>query len=109
MVDTMIYVKLHESEDGSILAMCDESLIGRTLSEGELFIDINSYSDFYVGELVDTKNYELHGLEGIVSFNIIGTESVEFCIRNSIVEIENIKTVEGVPVAHAYKVDKPGN
>lgn len=105
----MIYVKLHESDDGNIIAMCDESLIGKTLSEGELFIDINSYSDFYTGELVDAASYELPELDEVISFNIIGEESVEFCIRNSIIEAENIKTVEGVPVAHAYKVDKPGS
>ncbi|MCL5092986.1 MAG: DUF424 family protein [Candidatus Marsarchaeota archaeon] len=103
----MIYVKMHESDDGDILAMCDESLIDKTLSEGEMLIDVKGYSDFYTGELVDATNYELPRLDEVISFNIIGEESVGLCIRNSIIDIDNVKTIEGVPFAHAYKVDKP--
>ena len=87
--------------------MCDESLIDKTLSEGEMLIDVKGYSDFYTGELVDATNYELPRLDEVISFNIIGEESVGLCIRNSIIDIDNVKTIEGVPFAHAYKVDKP--
>ena len=52
----MIYIKIHETEHGAkILAMCDKSLIGKVLEEGNVYIDLKLYSDFYTGELIDEE------------------------------------------------------
>ena len=36
----MIYIKIHQAEEGDIIAACDESLIDKVLEEGEIYIDL---------------------------------------------------------------------
>lgn len=98
----MIYLKIHDTDEGTILAMCDESLIGRILEEGDLVIDLKDYSDFYVGDLVDPENIELPEHQKFSSANIIGKEAVESAIRQNLIKEENVNTVMDVPYAHAY-------
>lgn len=103
----MIYIKLHDTDNGSIIAMCDQSLIGKTLSEDDLFIDLKSYASFYKGELVSpSKAKELIDSKRIYSANIVGKESVEVAVAMGIVHESAILSVEGVPYAHAYAVEE---
>jgi hypothetical protein len=102
----MIYIKSHKTDEGLILAMCDESLIGSVLDDGKMFIDIKRYADFYVGELVDkAKAKELISPEKISSVNVIGEEAIQVAISNSVISKDNVKSIKGVPYAQAYKVD----
>ena len=85
--------------------MCDESLIDKVLEEGKLVIDIKSYSDFYKGKLISPD--EPNGIPArskIFSANIMGRESVKVAMDWGVIEKGHIKTVSGVPYAHAYKV-----
>ena len=74
----MIYIKLHQTDKGVIIAMCDEKLIGKVLKDKYLEMDIKKYSDFYKGDLVKPED-----AEGIIkdssfySANIVGDESVK--------------------------------
>jgi hypothetical protein len=97
----MIYLKVHETENGGrILAMCDKSLIGRVLEEGDVYIDLKNYSDFYVGELIkDEKEIEV---KNVSSVNIIGKEAVALAIKNGVIKKDDVRTVEGVPYAQVY-------
>ncbi len=45
------YVKIHRQGGYTIVAVCDEDLLGKELVEGELKISISE--DFYGGELVN--------------------------------------------------------
>ena len=104
---SMIYIKTHEAENGSLIAMCDESLIDKTLSEGDIFIDIKAYNSFYKGELVSEERAKkiIEERDVVYSANIIGKEAVGIALKTGIIEKENVLTVKKVPYAHAYKVD----
>ena len=105
----MIYLKLHDTDKGAIVAMCDEALIDKTLSEGDLFIDIKSYASFYKGELVSKqKAKEAIGTKPVYSANIMGKESVAVGIEMMIISEEAVLSAEGVPYAHAYAVEDKG-
>lgn len=102
----MIFIKIHDTENGKILAMCDEKLIDEILSEDELVINIKNYQDFYSGELIDQhENLSSRiSLKEIFSANIIGEEAVALGIRNKIIKKEHIKLINKIPYAHAYKI-----
>lgn len=101
----MIYVKLHDTENGVLLAMCDEGLIDRVIEDGDVYINIRDYSEFYRGSLIGPN--ELRGMlpEKLHSANVIGDEAVGAAVENSIVKKENVRTASGIRYAHAYRVD----
>ncbi len=106
MTTMKMYIKTHEAEKGTVIAMCDESLIDKVLSEGDVFIDIKTYKDFYTGELVDAQRAKnIIKEKTVYSANLVGKESVAIGLETGIVNKENVLKVEKVPYAHAYKVD----
>jgi hypothetical protein len=107
MDESMIYIKTHISENGSVIAMCDSTLITETLEEGDILIDIKTYSSFYNGELVnkDRALKIIANADRIYSANLVGKESVEIGLEAQIIEQSNVLMVKKVPYAQAYRVD----
>ncbi len=105
MADVMIYIKIHDSENGKIIGMCDSSLINKVLIDGELEINIRDYSEFYKGELVSVeKAAEMLDPKKVYSANIIGRESVDAAIRGQIIHKDGIMKVRDIPYANAFKI-----
>ncbi|MCL4379289.1 MAG: DUF424 family protein [Candidatus Marsarchaeota archaeon] len=102
----MIYVKVHNTENGKIIAMCDESLIGKVLEDGKLVMDLKAYSDFYNGSLITPSQFPDMPADEIVSANVVGEESVDVAIKHRIIGKGHVKMINGVPYAHAYAVDR---
>lgn len=103
----MIYIKTHESENGSVVAMCDDTLIDKILEEGDVYLDIKSYSSFYKGELVDAKRAKdiIEERDVVYSANLVGKESIKVGLDTGIIEKDNVLKVKKVPYAQAYKVN----
>jgi hypothetical protein len=88
-----------------MVALCDESLIDKVLEDKEIVIDIKNYSDFYKGDLIPSKELSvIVSANEIVSANVIGRESVDAAIGSKVIDGSRVKTVNGVPYAHAYKI-----
>lgn len=103
----MIYLKLHNTDNGDILAMCDSTLIEKVLSEDDLEINIRDYSDFYKGQLLDRKAADpLIKREKVYCANIVGKESVDLALEKGIIEKGNIKRIMKVPYANAFRIIK---
>jgi hypothetical protein len=102
-----VYIKTHEADKGTVIAMCDESLIDRVLSEGDIYIDIKSYKEFYNGELADQARAKkiITGKASIYSANLVGKEAIKIGLDTGIIQSENVMKVSKVPYAHAYRVD----
>ena len=101
----MIYIKIHDSENGKIVGMCDSSLIDKVLTEGDLEINIKDYSEFYIGELVTAdKAVTMLDPQKIYSANIIGKESVDAAIRSNIIHKDGVMKVGKTPYANAFKI-----
>lgn len=98
----MIYLKIHDTDEGHIIAMCDESLIGKVYEEKELVIDLKDYSDFYIGDLTDPENLLISRDLKFNSANIVGEESIKVALKNGLIEKENINSIMGIPYAHTY-------
>ena len=97
-------MKLHNTRDGKILAMCDASALNRVLKEGEVIIDTKTYADFYKGRLMNVESLDSVAISDINSANIVGEESINAAIERYIIGKNNVKKVRGVPYAHAYRI-----
>ena len=103
----MIYVKLHKAQEKLLVAMCDQDLIDKVLEEGDIVLDLKSYSNFYVGELADPDDaVKKVDVSKVYSSNVVGKESVKAAIDMGLVEPENVKSVMGVPFAQSFKIEK---
>ncbi len=99
----MIYMKIHDTENGKILAMCDEELLGRIFSEGKRELDLNKYSDFYNGELVGEQEAKkrIEGIE-IYCANAVGQNSVQVLKSRVDISEGDVKIIEKVPFVQIY-------
>lgn len=102
----MIYLKVHVSDNGKILAMCDSTLIDKILTEGELEINIKDYSEFYSGQLIAKEGaLSLIKREEIITANIVGEEAVKIALEKKIIEKSHIKKISNVPYANAFRLN----
>jgi hypothetical protein len=102
----MIYLKQHDTEKGRIIAMCDEKVLGRVLSEGVREVDLNKYAGFYRGELVNSeKAAEEIGDEKFYSANVVGEESVKVFLKKGMADQGSVAVVEGVPFIQIFLIE----
>jgi len=86
---------------GTILVnICDEELVGRTVTEGELRVHLSS--EFYSGEVVDTGE-ALRLIRTCSIVNLAGTRSVSLAVDNNVGSPEAIREIEEVPFLMIYK------
>ena len=88
--------KIHKAEGKVIISIADKDLIGKEFEEGDKYLNISK--SFYQGEELGEEEV-LKLLEDANSMNIVGKESVDFCIKNKIVEEEHVLEIEKIPFA----------
>jgi uncharacterized protein len=101
----MIYFKSYMTEHGSVVAMCDQELIGRVLRSGKLVLDLDKYASFYKGELMSEEEAAVRiGSEKIYSANVVGERSVGIVVKFGLVAAEDVRIVEDVPFVQIYAI-----
>ena len=95
----MIIAKERIANGRKLVAVCDGELLGKCFEENGLQIDLTG--EFYKGEEAD-ENKLIKMLDGTSSANFVGKESVDFGLRNGVLEKENVKTISGIPHAHSF-------
>ncbi len=94
-----MYVKIHIHERDTILAACDEDLVGRTFRADGKKLDVSEI--FYKGESVSREVLARRMKEASI-MNLVGEESVAVAIEegyataDSIIEIDGVKHVQVV-------------
>ncbi len=94
-----MYIKIHKSYR-TVVAICDDDLIGKKFKEGERLLDVRE--SFYKGEHVDhDKAVEVMKAQSYddATFNIVGKESVAAAQEAGIITKEGVGTVENIPFA----------
>ncbi len=87
--------------------MCDQDIIDSVLEEGNVYIDIKSYSDFYKGKIINSKKPGTKIDKNIISSsNIIGNDSVKLAISWGIISEDNVMLINNIKYAQSYKVGK---
>jgi hypothetical protein len=81
-----------------VVAFCDNDLLGKRFEEGNFQLDLKE--DFFKGQLVDEET-ALKLLKKMekedATFYIVGKNSINLCISNSLINPESIKYIEGIP------------
>jgi hypothetical protein len=94
-------MRVSETHDHYIVAICDKPLLGKTLIEGQIKFKVSE--EFYGGELVDSKIC-LNHLEKATIANMIGKSAVQTAINAGLVHEQAVLYIEGHPHAQWVKL-----
>lgn len=89
-------VKVHNTPNGRMLAICDSDLLGKVFDEGDL--QLNLSSQFYQGQEKAAPEIEML-LKDCYMVNVVGKEAVSFLVELEMVDKDNILTIAGIPYA----------
>jgi len=86
---------------GTILVnICDEELVGRTVTEGQLKVHLSR--EFYSGEVVGMGE-ALRLIRTCSIVNLAGSRSVALAVDNDVGAPEAVREIEEVPFLMIYK------
>lgn len=88
--------KEHEAENGIVLSIVDDELLGKKFEEGKFQLDLSS--EFYLGEKKSEEEL-VELMKSSYIINIVGKKSVEFALKNKFIEPNAILVVSGIPHA----------
>ena len=91
-----VYLKIHRRNDIDTVACCDEALLNRILTEGNLRIEINS--NFYGGDLLDIEQ-AMEILKVASYFNIVGENITNKAIALQILTKDGVRKINNIPMA----------
>jgi len=98
-----MYMKIHQTPKGRIVACCDKELIGKQLKEDNTFLDLEKHKSFYQGELVGEEALE-RALKSFSSVNLIGERCVKVAKKMDLVTEEHIVKIGDVPHVQIYNI-----
>jgi hypothetical protein len=94
-----MFVKIHRDERETILAACDEELVGRTFRSEGARLDVSEI--FYKGESVG-REVLVERMKSATIMNLVGEEVVAIAIEqgyateSSVIEIDGIRHLQVV-------------
>jgi len=91
-------VKIHNRDGNVLIAICDSELLGKKFSEGNKQLDLTS--TFYKGTEVDEKKLK-EDIKRAYILNIVGKKSINFALKEGIIQKEHIITIQDIPHAQA--------
>lgn len=96
-----VYIKLHTRGELTILAICDEEILGKTYREGILRLEIKK--EFY-GDRKVTIDEALRMIDEVMIVNMVGRNVVGEAIKRGIIPSEGVITVAGIPHVQIIKL-----
>ena len=97
-----MYLKIHPSPEGEIVALCDEDILGRVLTEGRMRLDLKAHGSFYKGRKV-AQAEAVRALTGARNANIVGGQSLD-AAKKAGLDISGTVLVSGIPHLQIYRV-----
>lgn len=100
-MDIMIYMKIHRATGDTILAACDEEVLGNTYRGEDTKITVSE--TFYNGRLVTEEEFIDH-MEDVTIMNLVGERAVSIAIEKGHVSEDCILDIGGVKHAQVVKI-----
>jgi len=97
-----MYLKIHSTPNGDVVAICDAVLIGKILSQGKMRIDLEKYSGFYIGEKVEPES-AIAALRAAPNANIVGEKSLA-AAKTAGLEVSGAIKIGGIPHLQLYRI-----
>ncbi|MFH1393401.1 MAG: DUF424 domain-containing protein [Candidatus Micrarchaeota archaeon] len=98
-----MYLKVHKRSEGKIVAVCDRELIGRVLEEGDVFLDLDTYRGFYVGEIA-SKDEVKKALGKFSSANLVGEKAVDVALNMKLAKDDDVTYINTIPYIQLYRI-----
>lgn len=98
-------MKVHCSGNERVVAVCDSDIIGKTLREGEVVLDLDKYRSFYEGN-ISTQSSIRKEMENATSMNIVGETSIGIAIGLGVIKKGDVKRICDVPHVQIYRIEK---
>lgn len=96
-----MYLKIHRTPEGEVVAVCDDDLLDTTLRDGDLCVSIGG--DFY-GTTHATAEEVRAALRDAANANLLGKESVGIAVEMGLISEKSCMTIGGVPHALIFAV-----
>jgi hypothetical protein len=96
----MITVRVYRKGSDTLVAACDKELLGKTLKEGELRLEVTS---FYEGEDADEEML-LNRLSFCTVANLVGKKTVSIATKHKLINRDCVITIDGVPHVQLVKM-----
>jgi hypothetical protein len=93
-------VRTVEYQGNTLVNICDEELVGKTVSEGKLRVHLSK--DFYSGQIV-SMGEALRLIRTCSIVNLAGRRVIALALENRIGASEAVREIEGVPFLMIYK------
>ena len=97
-----MYLKVHSTPGGEVVAVCDAVLVGKVLSQGKRKLDLEKYASFYVGERVSPAS-AIAALRTAPNANIVGKKSLE-AAKAAGLDVSGSIKIGGVPHLQLYRI-----
>ena len=96
-----IALRVHETERGQIIGACDIEVLGKTLSEGDLRIEINE--SFYF-EKKATLSELMDIISDCATANLVGEKTVTAYCENNPEAKGSVRLIDGVPHLQVFRL-----
>lgn len=97
----MMYLKIYETGQNVLVAVCDCELQGRTFTEGELSLEV--YAEFFGEDKASLDEVE-KALKGASIANIVGERAVACAAQLDCIDKESVLLIDGVPCAQMVRM-----
>ncbi|TMT85250.1 DUF424 family protein [Haloterrigena sp. H1] len=84
-------VNERQTQEGLLVAVCDEDVLGETFEEGELSLTVTE--EFYGGDAVEESTV-IESLAQADVANIVGTRAVELAVEEGFIDEANVLEVD---------------
>lgn len=98
-----MFLKIHESGRGRIVAVCDEELIGKVLEGEGALMDLDRYRSFYVGDKADAGKVK-EALGRFSSANAVGKEAVSVVLSMGLAGKDDVMYIKRIPYIQVYSL-----
>lgn len=94
-------IRLTDYQNNPMLNICDAELLGKTISEKDLTLNINK--NYYGQKVVNRQDAE-NLLKNSRIINMVGKETISLSIRLGIGSEKGVKEISGIPFLIVFKM-----
>jgi hypothetical protein len=98
-----MYLKIHGTPQGKIVAACDRELLGTVLEDGRACLDLRAYRGFYEGELASADELA-QALASSASANLVGKRAVAAALASGLARQSDVIYIKKTPHIQIYRL-----
>lgn len=98
-----MYLKVHNTKQGRIVAACDKELLGKILDDGKAYLDLEMHRGFYEGVLCNPDDLKKE-LKQFSSANLVGEKAVKTALELELADENAVIYINKTPHIQLYRM-----